>query len=118
MSDLLLDKQGVHPDAAAIAHQIRDTQLAKIEAMIAGSRPWAALMPRRALHGMMTENDMQQLGTALCHPRRPRDPWQTAGHSENGGAPTGHSARRNGASVRSASRRRPKAGAHRSREWF
>ena len=74
MSDLLLDKQGVHPDAAAIAHQIRDTQLAKIEAMIAGSRPWAALMPRRALHGMMTENDMQQLGTALCHPRRPRDP--------------------------------------------
>jgi hypothetical protein len=25
-------------------------------------------MPMRALHGMMTENDMQQLGTALCHP--------------------------------------------------
>ena len=69
-----MSKAVSHPGAAAIAHQIRDTQLAKIEAMKVGSRPWAALMPMRALHGMMTENDMQQLGTALCHPRRPRDP--------------------------------------------
>jgi uncharacterized protein (DUF305 family) len=69
MSDLLLDKRGVHPDVAAVARQIRDTQQAQIETMNgwfeAMGRPQVEEGPHHGgLEGMLDENEMQQLDLA------------------------------------------------------
>jgi uncharacterized protein (DUF305 family) len=69
MSDLLLDKRGVHPEVAALARQIKDAQQAEIETMNgwfeAMGRPQVEEGPHHGgLDGMLTENEMQQLDEA------------------------------------------------------
>ena len=69
MSDLLLDKRGVHPEVAGLARQIRDAQQAEIETMNgwfeAMGRPQVEEGPHHGgLDGMLTENEMQQLDAA------------------------------------------------------
>jgi uncharacterized protein (DUF305 family) len=71
MSDLLLDKRGVHPEVAALARKIRDTQQAEIETMNgwfeAMGRPQVEEGPHHGgLDGMLTENEMQQLDEATA----------------------------------------------------
>lgn len=69
MSDLLLDKRGVHPEVAALARQIRDAQQTEIETMNgwfeAMGHPQVEEGPHHGgLDGMLTENEMQQLDQA------------------------------------------------------
>jgi uncharacterized protein (DUF305 family) len=72
MSELLLDKRGVHPEVVALARQIRDTQQAEIDTM----NGWFDAMGRpeveaeeggphhAGLDGMLTELEMQTLDMA------------------------------------------------------
>ena len=66
MSDLLLDKRGVHPEVAALARQIRDAQQAEIDSWFETmGRPQVEEGPHHGgLDGMLTENEMQQLDQA------------------------------------------------------
>jgi uncharacterized protein (DUF305 family) len=69
MSELLLDKRGVHPEVAALARQIRDGQHAEIETMNgwfeAMGRPQVEEGPHHGgLDGMLSEDEMQQLDQA------------------------------------------------------
>ena len=72
MSDLLLDKRGVHPEVAALARQMRHAQRSEIKTM----NGWFEAIGRPepevekggphhgGLDGMMTENEMQTLDMA------------------------------------------------------
>jgi uncharacterized protein (DUF305 family) len=69
MSDLLLDKRGVHPEVAALARQIRDTQQTEIDTMNgwfeAMGRPQVEEGPHHGgLEGMLDEREMQELDLA------------------------------------------------------
>jgi uncharacterized protein (DUF305 family) len=69
MSDLLLDKQGLDPEVAALARQIRDAQQAEIGTMNgwfeAMGRPQVEEGPHHGgLEGMLDEHEMQQLDEA------------------------------------------------------
>lgn len=69
MSDLLLDKQGLNPEVAALARQIKETQQAEIETMNGWfeemGRPQLTEGPHHGgLEGTLDENAMQQLDLA------------------------------------------------------
>ena len=74
MSDLLLDKRGVHPEVAALSRQIRDAQRAEIESMDgwfeAIGRPEAEAEEggphHGGLDGMLTELEMRTLDRGQC----------------------------------------------------
>ncbi len=68
-SGLLLDKQGLDPEVAALARQIKDTQQAEIETMNgwfeAMGRPQIEEGPHHGgLEGMLDEREMQELDFA------------------------------------------------------
>jgi uncharacterized protein (DUF305 family) len=69
MSDMVLSKNNINPDIAALAKQIKAAQQPEIDMMTAWLETWGRIqMPEGSHHsssdGMMTEEEMQQLDEA------------------------------------------------------